>query len=1103
MPVINNCNEFLRLFLEKRSLDNPDGRFLYEYKISDGRYLLLKELLKNQWAEDRFCYACFVLYSVEFLRAESSEGHLRWDYIFNSIEKGYLNNPQTRTRIVENGLQYWGRGIFQGQNREFLETLRFESGLPNSSLHENNNLSSLIKATFQLVESYRLTEEELIPHIEERIDKYPIPQVLRQVNFYHLISKLCFKFLEFKERFDLANQLNPTEYLQSQLTDWRAEMPLKIEGDRMNDFFNRIISDISKLKKIEPLALTLDTTLTEVNGGYLLKTHVSIPKGIFVHDTIGLNEEDFNNLPGYFCLNFESEGKVKFLTSFNKLNNGKISSRGLAETVLPDEVFDKEWLLTFSSENMEIRVETELSKFFKIRLQDPLVFVGKSESKWVYKGSAPVKLKVSSCRILLDSSLYSFENAAKKVGESIKGLSLYHLETDSLINDLENQSSFWVKLAQENESYKVLDFISRELPESGSFDFLKENEHIHLGFPKVSLFNKQLGLREIFSGTVEVLSQDKTWEVSKSNTIGRKKTRVKDKNGNLLGVRTLNIFPSDFRIFINEKTKVISFYSESKFKVLLTQNGIHTEVNSIGNKAGIVIDPTSYDVSETYINLGVSFNSIGIIDLKIPNPNFTEVFVDGNEKMAERASYSLTNICGLSIANNNYTGIAEKKLYKLKLQDIHNREASALEIRKEVCIDAFSSKKQPLYQWGKLVNQLFALTSNTRAKVRIASDRPHHYIEISKYDLDLLFDVTTGLLTIDKSEGDLDLNISVFRLDEVFSSGTVVDLEIIKNECNILEAIPSDGIWFVFPKGKGAKSITPIVIIKGEKKINEDESPIQQLWEGSFLEYDQRIFRFKEFFDNKYLDFDHPVWKELYDMFKVTEHLPISALDVWKGLVKSPKGMLTFLFSSFADSDLIQKVSLELGFIWHLVSVYRWQEAFGAFTDYLSNSEDYSQVAYIYRASKLEMIKNELGLDSLVELLHGNPQSINIQLLIYLVNSDINGEEGRLGLRTRHSDGVFWASYSKEFINEKFKQLPEELQKNFQNGLFGWQKPVIYLPIILAYHSINGRFIGVQELNPEILLGIKLNMDFDRKYFDDVYSKVQGFCFSKSINRPN
>jgi len=225
-------------------------------------------------------------------------------------------------------------------------------------------------------------------------------------------------------------------------------------------------------------------------------------------------------------------------------------------------------------------------------------------------------------------------------------------------------------------------------------------------------------------------------------------------------------------------------------------------------------------------------------------------------------------------------------------------------------------------------------------------------------------------------------------------------------------------------------------------------------------------------------------------------------LDVWKGLVKSPKGMLTFFFSHYSDSSLIQKVSEELGFVWHFVPVFRWQEVFSTWSESMLNSDVNTALIEVFKSGKLSKIKNELGLFSLVELLVQQFQPINIQLLTVLIKSDINGENGRLGVRTRHPEGVHWASYASEFIQEKFNQLPDELKRIIPAGLNNWQKPVVYLPVILAYQSINSWFIQIKELSPETLLGIKLNMDFDRTYFDDVYSKVQGFCFNNYFNNP-
>lgn len=1104
MPTIQNFKDLIQSFLEKRGIDTPDGRPLYEYKISNGRYDLLKTLLKNYWEDSTVCFACFVLYSVEFLRAESSEGHLKWEYIFDSIGKEHLNNPQTRTKIVEIGLKYWNREVFQGQNREFLETLRFESGLPNSSLHDNNNLSSLIKSIFQLIETYRFNEEELIPLIEERIEKYPIPMVLRQDNFYRLVTKLCSKFLVFKDQFDLASKSNPTEYLQSQMTTWRNEMPLKIEGDRMNEFFNKIISDISKLERLERMPIRMESHLWDSNGKYIIKTLLSISKGVYSHESFGLKDVEFNTLPSYFSLNIEFDGRVKYLTSFTKVNSGKISARGLDGFQLPIEIIDKDWILTFSSENMELRVELDLAKYFKIQSNEPPVFTEEINGKWVFRGSAPLSIKESVCRVLIDESLFSIPNfAIQKVGKTFQGLTMYQVESNCLINDIESQTAFWVKLAQESDSIKTLNFSDRLLTESGSFDFLKGTKNQFLGFPRVHLLDTKHGLKENFYGSVEVFNNEKKWEVTDPNVFGRKRFRFKDRNGNILGTKVLNIFPPDFKVFVKPNSQLIELQSERNFILFESRNGIETEINSTNKKIEVRVNPDEVDSTKIDVFFAIKFDSGEIMEIKIPNPNFNEVFVDGSGIVVERSSFSISNIHGLSINVNNFLGKAEKKTYKLKLYDIHNREASSLVIKKEISVAPYSLKRLPLCQWVKSVNQLFALTQNTRAKVRIASSKPHHYLEIAKYDMDLVFDGSTGLLSCENEETELYLKLSAFRLDKVFNLNELVDIQFVENKGNIVEILPTNGIWFVFSHSNFSKSIIPMVIIKGENKNIAADSPIHHLCEGSFLDYDQRIQRFKEFFDNCHLNFDHEVWKELNELFKVTEHLPISALDAWKGLVKSPKGMLTLLFSSYADSTLIQRVSQELGFLWHLVSVFRWQQAYSAWLRKLTDSEAYRQIADDFKSNKLDFIKNELGLDSLVELLNQNPQNIPIQVLEYLINSPINGEQGRLGVRARHPDGVYWSSYVGDFIVDKFSQLPEELKSILPLGLRSWQKPVIYLPVILAYHSVNGRLIKAIELNPEILLGFKLNMDFDKEYFDDVYSKIQGFCFTQYFNNPH
>jgi hypothetical protein len=179
------------------------------------------------------------------------------------------------------------------------------------------------------------------------------------------------------------------------------------------------------------------------------------------------------------------------------------------------------------------------------------------------------------------------------------------------------------------------------------------------------------------------------------------------------------------------------------------------------------------------------------------------------------------------------------------------------------------------------------------------------------------------------------------------------------------------------------------------------------------------------------------------------------------------------------------------------VPVFRWKETFSNWSVSILNSKNNSRFFEVFKSTKLNEIKNELGLYGLIDYFNSEHQTINIQLLNFLLSNDINGESGKLGVRARHSGGVFWASYASDFLVEKFNLLPEDLKNALPRVLPNWQKPVVYLPVILAYQSVNSSFIKLYDLEPEIILGIKLNMDFDREYFDDVYSKVQGFCLTQ------
>lgn len=139
-----------------------------------------------------------------------------------------------------------------------------------------------------------------------------------------------------------------------------------------------------------------------------------------------------------------------------------------------------------------------------------------------------------------------------------------------------------------------------------------------------------------------------------------------------------------------------------------------------------------------------------------------------------------------------------------------------------------------MYQWSQQLYQLFSLTTNTRSKVRISSEIPHHYIEISKYDLELIFDETTRLLSVEDLTNNVELSLSAFRLDQVFNTQDVVTINLDGTSWPILDYLPSDGVWFVFSEFSSAQSVIPRVIIKGEISAVTYDGPIDYLYQACF-----------------------------------------------------------------------------------------------------------------------------------------------------------------------------------------------------------------------------------------------------------------------------
>jgi hypothetical protein len=234
---------------------------------------------------------------------------------------------------------------------------------------------------------------------------------------------------------------------------------------------------------------------------------------------------------------------------------------------------------------------------------------------------------------------------------------------------------------------------------------------------------------------------------------------------------------------------------------------------------------------------------------------------------------------------------------------------------------------------------------------------------------------------------------------------------------------------------------------------------------------------------------------ELYDQLK---HLPLNVLDIWKCIVNVPEALTTYLFSLYSNPEVLTKLTDSYNVRWRLIPIRVWEQAFDGLRKYLIDT-GYEEIAEELIQEKLNTIE-ALGMPEISQILRGEKHQVAEEQCRFLMNLYVNGVEGNPGIRGRHAEGIRWETNASDFIIEKFIGLPLTLRKMLPLGLPKFQQPVLYLPFIVAYHSVIGDYIHINELDGITRLGITVNINFDQSYFEGSYALLLNYCLQHYAN---
>ena len=123
--------------LHRAGIEKPDGRPLYQYRVTDEEFEMLKSALSdiadqvsnNNALKHSLFSLAFVIYGAEWWRRHYA-GNWRWEDIFSSFGADVSRlTPNQRGYLVETGLRRWQRKVRTTNNyRNFLARWPLRAG---------------------------------------------------------------------------------------------------------------------------------------------------------------------------------------------------------------------------------------------------------------------------------------------------------------------------------------------------------------------------------------------------------------------------------------------------------------------------------------------------------------------------------------------------------------------------------------------------------------------------------------------------------------------------------------------------------------------------------------------------------------------------------------------------------------------------------------------------------------------------------------------------------------------------------------------------------------------------------------------------------------
>jgi hypothetical protein len=907
---------------------------LYQYQMSQSEYASLRLCLSRSRgfsvtsaSTNEWCGA-FTLYCAEWFRREYTRDW-SWEPIYASLE--FRLEPNAIADVVERGLNgYWGRYVSQNQAQQhhYLGSVFREGGLPSNLLaYDNNNYQTTFYAIFERYQEAKELGVNMVETlIRDRIKR--LPKALQSEDSIALITNMVDQLDSLVYRFDLENQPNPAQYLDSQVPQWRESFPLPIEDSAGSAFLSQLLSRATnEVKKAGtqrgPLACTHYICL--VNQA--LFSDINFPKDL-VFDV----------------------SKSKLASSRLELviveGDNVVASLGAVfaqfeydQTVIRVRQPKVRIKRTDAASELYITVMQAGNKLAEIRLSSSSIDVGEtpitvqqSDDLWRVLGQASIRTKATQVGVFLpDTAHFEVEYGSVTPSERrFSGLIFCQFEGRAQVITEQNGRYTITTGAEQFEDNHLM--LNGELLRWKSSPAL-----VFKGVPKVCY---DLAAHNGSVATLlTYLGDDLASELPRSEVNGKQIFMAKSVSGEVMLRKQIGILPNDFDIQLVSGDLPI----DGKIRIMTTSPCVcsiisnDVTMDSLEKNPGITqmsihatgsIPPMSVAVQirasilSQPIVIEVPFPSrgalaYGALGKKLPTRLTVEdllgsrLYLFPNQGAATRFQ--------IEAIATSYRGSANKPYYRWNYK-VADRP---LEIS--------------LYSLSDAISELLSLTTHLDSQVELCVSGPGKGLRyvISHYSTSLEHNIVNNTVFLRTDSLRLTEKVKPVLMSLVTPEQKPIPLvsrtsEGVKTgEFELPNFINTGGPWLIVPDKQSQVSFRAKFFPCCDSKLNADK--IDSLQKASMLFHPANNPDVIAEVINQMSDsFTHSGWAYVKATYYHYGYLPLSTFEVLRQLVRNSRALALAVFVFDGDEKFITDLSHELSVSWEFIPIRYWISAIEA-----------------------------------------------------------------------------------------------------------------------------------------------------------------------------